>query len=242
MKKTHLYEFLLMSLFCSLCFIAFLAAADYRSHYVSTPLRGEAVTSAAPPLATLLAGSLAALQAAGASLTQGRRADAMSALDAARRSLQAASGAIEASQPQPQPQALAPALAAVEQARRDVQNGQPLRAPDVIGQAAAIVQQLLPAAAQGRLSAGFPPEGLQDFVGAQVIDGYGNRIGEIEAVHSKAGALAELELRVNPAAAPSLKRAARHLLIPVRRVVFGRPQWLGSTLVAVPDWRRNSSG
>lgn len=238
MKKTHLYEFLLMSLFCSLCFIAFLAAADYRSHYVPTPLRGEAVTSAAPPLATLLAGSLAALQAAGASLTQGRRADAMSALDAARRSLQAASGAIEASQPQ----ALAPALAAVEQARRDVQNGQPLRAPGVIGQAAAIVQQLLPAAAQGRLSAGFPPEGLQDFVGAQVIDGYGNRIGEIEAVHRKAGALAELELRVNPAAAPSLKRAERHLLIPVRRVVFGRPQWLGSTLVALPDWRRNSPG
>ncbi|MBF5046528.1 MULTISPECIES: DUF4396 domain-containing protein [Myxococcaceae] len=177
---------------------------------------GSAPPSVPAQLAQGLHGSLAAALAA---LQDGRRSDAVHALDAALRAAQVGKAALPHS-------AFAAALSQVRDIRRALHQGDE---PEARAQLGALVARPL---SVDREAPALLPGGLAAYRGAQVLDAHGARLGEVEG--GRAG-----QLEVALGGARDLwgfvdLGARERRSVPAERVLLGPRPTLGESLVALP--------
>ena len=187
------------------------------------------------PLATLVVGARVSTETARVELANGRRSRAVHALDAAARAVDVA----HHSASEPSKKTIKEVARRLQEARERIQNGDPEQGRELLGQAAERLRTTREAL--GRSAGTLPVGQLQQNHGALLLNAHGVRIGEVEAVAREGDqATATIVLGgwrdwLGLFDAEGLRRR-----VPADRLLYGRPQSLGMTKVALPTFKRRA--
>ncbi len=210
-----------MALLGSLAFWILQALAGTR---VAQPIGAAPTVAATEPgsaAASLRTGTETALATAVRAVHDGRRAEAVAAMDAARRAARVGHEAGLAG--------FQGAVDAIEEARRTVQNG------DFAGTAPVLSRGLdelraTRSSPSGDGSSGVPAGQLADYRGATVLNAEGVRIGELEDANGVSAAIFDGSKRD---AFGFIDRGGARIEVPTKQLVFGRRHRAGDTLVVL---------
>lgn len=196
---------------------------------VTIPAQQELASS----LGTLAAGARIAAETARVELQQGRRSRAVHALDAAVRAVGVAHHAAPAASKQP----FKEAAEHLQEARERIQNGDPEQGQKRLQQA---TERLEVARTAIGTAADTPPptQRLAQYHGALLINAHGVRIGEVESIEARGGqATATIILGGWRDVLGLFDLQGTRQRVPAGQLLYGRPQSIGMTKVAVPSFR-----
>lgn len=162
---------------------------------------------------------------------QGRRGEAMHALDASMRTLEVAKHA--ATQHKSLHKHLKKALKGVKHSRHAIQTGRRSKAKKNLEKAA----QALRSALEGPGDRKASPPGRKNagaFEGALLLDRYGVRIGEVERIKPATGEAVLIQGGWRDLLG-FIDIGGQRMTTPLETLVLGKPKTLGSTMVAWPD-------
>lgn len=188
-----------------------------RDHRSVTPLPPDIATSAqsTPPLTAMTIGLRALLEACRTNLQNGRRSDAMHALNGAKHI-----GEIGRSQAT----TFEDAARAIRDIRRVIENGNPAAAPDILDKAIAALR------GTSSSSAVAAPPDIASYDGATVLNALGLRIGQVESANAE-----NVQLNLgNQNILGFLDLGGKPISVRVNRLVFGKKKSIGPTMICLP--------
>lgn len=236
MKSSKLIGYLVV-LF-SIGAIGFAALAVLVEYRIGQPLRPLAAaqapqsTASQDSLALLTTGTQFALETARSNFEQGRRSEAVTALDAAMRTAEVGEYVAQGDRQS----RFTRTLDAIKRTRRALQNGNPSEAQRMLEEAATMLSPANAPAAS--TSAPMPAQDTWGaYNGATLINAAGVRLGEVDRIQPSGNGAATAVVRLgnqDVLGFPDL--GGTQLTVPGDGLLFGNHQTLGSTFVVLPTF------